>query len=878
MKTSRLSLRAMLIATSALIAPHMAFAQEADVDQEAAPQQEAQPEGEVIIVRGVNIPEPLRETSEVAAFLSTEDLERQSDSNAAEALTRVTGLTIAEDRFIYVRGLGERYSSAILNGSPLPSPEPLQRVVPLDLFPSSILENVLVQKTYSPEYPGEFGGGIIELSTLNLPKRPFFEAGLGIGYSSETTLDRGLTHFGSDGDPWGFDDETRKYPNAVRAATDTARRLSSANYSDAELQRIGRSFENAKLNLLQNNNDIPFNGSVDLSGGYTMDVGATRLGVVGVLGYSNDWETQQRREEEGFVENNVIVPRTFYDVLSTENKVGWDALFGAGVEFGEHRINWTNLYVRRTTKETSSREGFDELFGDDVRDDRTAWYERQLFSTQLAGEHGLGDFTVGWRAALAESRREAPYEKQIRYFFDDTTGMFLHDASRVRNGTGFSSLSDQVASAGVDIAYKLPLAGLPDPEFKFGVEHLDNSRSSESRLFRFVAQNQALPIAIQQQRVDFLLADFNIRPDRLVLVEATGADGAAAYDAQIEVTSAYAKVDAEIIPLVRTALGFRYERGLQSVNPRSLFLGEAAPSAAPKIKEEYFLPAATLTWNFFEEMQLRFGVSQTIGRPQFRELAPQQYLDPDSDRLFIGNPFLQNTEFLNFDARYEYYFGRQQYATVGLFYKDIDRPVESVVNDQGGTVSQTYLNAPKATLTGAEFEIKKIWEAPFASAWLASKNFLTQANYTYTTSEVQVGAGDVVFPLAGNGSPRPAQDFIIDGTRLQGQSEHVANLQVGWQDDELNEQATLIVTYASERSSARGRPGAPDFTQEPGVLMDFVYQRGFVIGGRDFSFSFKAANLLDEDFSEFQQLGGGHVDVNRYDLGQSVSLGLKAAF
>ena len=137
---------------------------------------------------------------------------------------------------------------------------------------------------------------------------------------------------------------------------------------------------------------------------------------------------------------------------------------------------------------------------------------------------------------------------------------------------------------------------------------------------------------MQQSRPDFLFVDFNINPDRLVIRETTGSQGAGAYDAQLEVTSAFVKADFEPILFLRLALGGRYERGLQAVTPRSLFLGEAQPAQPPKRKEEYFLPAGTLTWNFFEDMQLRIGASKTIGRPQFRELAPQQYLDPDSDR------------------------------------------------------------------------------------------------------------------------------------------------------------------------------------------------------------------------------------------------------
>ena len=150
MKTLSLTLTGVLLATSALIAPALAHAQTAPVEQtpaeQSAPQDEATQVDEIVVL-GRYIPEPNRESPEVAAFLTSEDLERTGDASAAAALTRVTGLSIVEGRFIYVRGLGERYSSALLNGSPLPSPEPLQRVVPLDLFPSSILEGVTVQKT-----------------------------------------------------------------------------------------------------------------------------------------------------------------------------------------------------------------------------------------------------------------------------------------------------------------------------------------------------------------------------------------------------------------------------------------------------------------------------------------------------------------------------------------------------------------------------------------------------------------------------------------------------------------------------------------------------------------------------------------------------------
>ncbi|KAK0339820.1 hypothetical protein LTR94_033031, partial [Friedmanniomyces endolithicus] len=157
-------------------------------------------------------------------------------------------------------------------------------------------------------------------------------------------------------------------------------------------------------------------------------------------------------------------------------------------------------------------------------------------------------------------------------------------------------------------------------------------------------------------------------------------NGANAYDGQLQVNAAYALVDAEIVPLVRTAFGVRFEDGKQSVTPRDLF-GGTPTYQSTEIEEQYWLPSFTGTWNFAEDQQLRFGASKTIGRPQFRELAPQAYTDPESNRIFIGNPYLVDTELLNLDARYEWYFARQQFITAGVFYKDMDKPVESVIVD-----------------------------------------------------------------------------------------------------------------------------------------------------------------------------------------------------
>lgn len=883
MKTLSLTLSGLLLASTALIAPGVAMAQQQDPVPAEVPAQDPQPESQVdeIVVLGRYIPEPLRETSEVAAFVTQEDLQRTGDDDAAAALTRVTGLSIVEGRFIYVRGLGERYSSALLNGSPLPSPEPLQRVVPLDLFPSSVLEGVTVQKTYSANYPGEFGGGVIDLQTITAPREAFLTVSASIGGNTETAGREGLIYYGSRTDFTGFDDGTRDVPGLLADALATGNRVATgADFTSTEIQAIGRDFVNAPLNLLQTQDYMQPNFGIDIAGGRTWDMGnGVDLGLVFVAGYDNSWRTRTGIQQEGRLDVDQLVVQTSYDYVSTENDVGLNFLGGLSLGNEDHELKWTNLYVRNTTKEARTRKGIDFAApgSGEVRDDYTEWFERTLFTSQLAGTHWLmdGDLELSWRGAYALTQRDAPYEKVIRYRLDPD-GVYRHDTEAQRNSTSFSELEDEILSGGADLAWTTALSDVRDLTVRGGVAYSDNTRDAQRRDFRFYAPN-GLPLDVQDSRVDYLFSDFNLGPNLLELQEITPSGGAAAYEAGLETQAAYVQVEAEIIPLVSVSAGVRYEDATQFVTPVDLF-GGALVFQPTQLENTYWLPSATLTWNFAEDMQLRLGASKTIGRPQFRELAPQQYLDPDNDRLFFGNPYLVDTELVNLDARVEWYFARGQYVTGGVFYKDIENPIESSINDIGSVIQQTYLNAPNATLMGFEIDAKKYWEMPDHSwDFVANKRWLVQANYTFTDSEVNVEAGDTVIPLSSGGVARPASDYIIDGSRMQGQSEHLANLQLGWEDEVARSQATILVTYVSERSSARGRPGEPDLIQEPGVMLDFVYRKDFDWMGRDMGLGIEVRNLLDEQYLEYQELGN-RITANAYDLGMSGSISLTTRF
>lgn len=829
-------------------------------------------EVEAVVVTG-NIPLVIRETSEVSSVLTADDLARQGDDTAAGALTRVTGLSLVAGRFIYVRGLGERYSSALLNGSPLPSPEPLQRVVPLDLFPSSILANVLVQKTYSNNFPGEFGGGVIALTTVGIPNRSFLSVGASVGGNTETTLKDGLGYYGGDYDWLGYDDGTRDTPDQLKLALLRGRRIDGSSFTPDELANIGKSFTNARLNLLQNIQPEP-NVGLDVSGGTSVDLGWGRAGVVAVLGYDNAWQTREGRQQSGEIDIDRLLPRQDFTFNSTQQNVDVNALLGFGLDLGDHELRFTNLYVRSTQKEARVRQGVDELAGGFFRDDFTEFFARTLFNHQLTGEHDLGRFSLNWRGAFAKATRDSPYEKVIR-FERGADGLFRTGTGRTQNRTRFSEVEDQLISGGFDLGYDLDLGENREVQLTAGYAYFDNDRQFEQRDFRFQPPSAGLNSNQQLQRPDFFFANPNIGPNGLQLQETTGSDGAAAYQAQLEVHAGYVQAEAELGEAYRVTGGLRYEDGRQTVDPFDLFGGPDPITAAP-IEEQYLLPAITGTYIFADgDMQFRVGASKTIARPQFRELAPSTFLDPENDRLFIGNQFLTDSELLNLDARYEWYFGSRQFLNAGVFYKDIDRPIEVIVGGSTSDIVTTFINAPRAVVYGAEFEIRKNTRLLQSTPFFRDKSILTAANYTYTKSELRIDDGDEVFPGSGAGDASPASQFFRDGQPLQGQSDYLVNAQFGWEsdDEERGSQATLLLTYVSDRTSARGRPGQPDFTESPGLRLDLVMRKGFVVAGRPFRFGVEARNLTGENFEEFQDLNG-RIDLNTYEIGQSISFSL----
>ncbi|MES2338732.1 MAG: TonB-dependent receptor [Pseudomonadota bacterium] len=884
---------ALCLATTALVAP-AAFAQTTapapaatpPAQQEAAPAQEqvdtSTPgaEGvEDIIVVGRNIPDTVRATPQVVSVLSAADIARTGEGDIAGALQRVTGLSLVGNGFVFVRGLGDRYSSSLLNGSPLPSPEPLRRVVPLDIFPTNVIASSLVQKSYSANYPGEFGGGVINLTTRAVPEKTFLQIGGSVSADTVTTSELGYVYDGGRYDATGFDSGERRVPGFIRVAGASGASVTNA----ADLITMS----NAPTTLLLANPQLPANLSGETSFGTSVDVGGVRLGLIGAGGINNGWRTRDAVQQVTDAASGALV-RDFRTVL-TDNRVIVNGLLGLGAEFGDQKIRFTNLYIHDTLKQSRLAKGATSNIGvlpggiQPFIEQNTNWFERQLIDSQLVGEFKFGDLSLDLRGSYAETERNSPYERAFTYQYSAAARDYTNNLSGLQGASvNFSELNESLWSGQADVAWKLPTAR--PITVSGGYYYADTDRASTRYTFRYqLPGGVALNPVAAQQRPDYLLSDSTIQRFGIVLQNTSTALGAAAYDAELTIHAGYGQVEAELVDGLRVNAGVRYEKADERVTTSN-------GTRNTLLANDYWLPAATITWNFAEDMQLRLHGSKTIARPQFRELAPQIYQDFESDRQFFGNPLLVDSQLYNAEARYEWFFGRNQRFTLAGFFKRIDKPIEAIAFFPAGTDSlQTgFSNAPSANLYGAEVEGQKNFDlAPvFAGDFFATKRLLVIANYTWTQSKLKAGAELVASPLQPlNGNPvlQPANLLFRDGAPLVGQSDHLVNVQLGIEDTASLSQFTVLLNYASDRVTNRGPVSAgggvrlPDLTERPGFRLDLVGRQGFSIRGVEFEVKAEARNLTGTRYQEFQDFGDGkRVDVNTYRVGRVFSLGLSA--
>jgi TonB-dependent receptor len=813
-----------------------------------------------IVTLGRFIPEEKRATASISNVLDAEAFEAAGDSSVADGLKRVSGLNLQGGKFVYIRGLGERYSSTVLNGSTLPSPEPINRVVPLDLFPSSIIESVLVQKTFSAQYPAEFAGGTIQMRTKVVPDEPFFTLSSGVGYSGNTTGHDGLVYKGGNDDWQGTDDGTRDLSAPLKAAIAGDRQLRPNNmfyregFTPAELETIGESLPN---NYTTQTKSIQPDTSLSANFGTAFYPGDFRLGALGNLSYSNSWDTLEvtrntyASNSEG--ELSLANEQVF---RSTEQSVDSSMFFTAGAQYADaHTLKATVLQIHKMDDLAGNLTGYLATEGQMIDQTRLEWIEQDLLSTQIDGEHlfnDLNELTINWHYNESRAKREAPDMREYRYDLDPASNRYKFSLRGDANTRMWSALEDQNKDIGISVGMFLQTPFNTSTQFNAGLSRAEKDRDSEIRRFTYFDQGGASVDSELQFRgsLDEIINADTIGGRGFQLRETTRPTDN--YVASQQLDAWYAEADIEVSYNFRLLAGLRGEESAQYVQTFDLFNKQAAPIESELNSKDVF-PALTGTLILDQwDMQLRGSYSETISRPDFRELSPSPFTHPVTGYIIVGNPDLTVAYIKNFDTRWEWYMSADESVSIGLFYKEFEAPIEAVIKP-GAANERTFINAREATTRGIEFD---------AYRWLGSvherlDNVYLAANLTLIESEVAI---------------RPENAGILTNpTRpLQGQADYIANLQLGY-DDGFTQKGSFVYHITGAKIREVGILGAPDVMDEAYGELDFAYTRYW---GENLELSFKAKNLLNSR----QETTQGGLDVNSFREGRSASLGVTWTF
>ncbi len=804
--------------------------------------------------------ERLRSAS-VSEVLGAEQMSRAGDSDAGSALARVTGLTLVGGEFIFVRGLGERYSATLLNRASVPSPDPSRKVVPMSLFPTGVIESIRVQKSYSPDMPGEFGGGSVDIRTNSIPDENFFNISLSGGFLQGTTGKKGLTYQGGSNDWLGRDDGTRALPGIVADAVAgdvpliEATVFNPVGFTAEELEAFGDAFP--VIYDIKEKENQPDHG-LTLEGGMKGQWGDWSAGFLSAASWSQSWANREEVRRQFNIGEGELQLRDEYDLTRTERTVEGNLFLTAGLNFQDnHEISWTSMLLRQTVDDTRKQVGFDQDTGGIVDTTTLEYEERDLLAHQIEGRHTfpmLSDFTLRWDASDARARRLSP-DTRIYLFEEDRrspTGLVFSRRTD-NNFRNYGDLSDEVMEYGADI--ELPLTfGPANLTLSAGWRELDRDRDSDLRRFKF-GGIQRFPLDFRfQDSLELIINPDTISPDGLVIRESTRATDNSF--ALLDIEAFYGMVDLLLWERVRLAGGVRVEDWSQSAVTFDLFNPDGDPISA-NLKAKDTLPSASVTVYLTERQQIIASYGETIIRPDLRELSPAEFTDPVLDAPVIGNPDLLPSGLVHYDLRYDFSPTPTELVSLGVFYKEITDPIELIILPSEALLV-TFANADGAENYGVEFEVRK--NLGFLNRWLFTTPLwdrLTIAgNASWIESKIEISE----------------QGILTTNSRaLQGQSPYVLNGQISYIHEEGGPEATLLYNVAGKRISEVGVLGQPDKYAQPFEQLDFTL--AWPIGERA-KFKFKAQNLLDSTF-EIKQ---GSETTQIYQKGRKFSVGLDIRF
>ena len=779
-----------------------------------------------------------RNAANIVSSVSAEQISRSPDGDAGQAVQRVSGVTVQEGKYVFVRGLGERYTTTSLNGTRIPSPDPERKVVPFDLFPSSLLEGITTSKTFTPDQPGDFSGAAVNVRTREFPARRVLTFSASAGLNTAAT-GKDLTRAPTVGPEW------RGSAGSARSIPDPASAVSSlSGMPQSEINGIIGSFRNAWS--ARPGSGAP-NGSFGVTLGGEDPVLRQPIGYIGSFTYSNGQEIRSDETRALIISSsNGFQPLNQSRGVTTRNSVLWGGILNLSTRIGSStKLSLNNTYNRGADNEASELAGTNEEFAVNLDVTRLTFTQRTVRSHQLAGEHLIGNnHLVDWSFSGSRVDRYEPDRSDIAYItaIDPETGVSSPTAWLGGPRSATRTFSDLVESSYEGSGnYRILLGSSGNPaSVKVGAAYRTVDREVDSRAFDIT--NRGLSEADRQVSPEQIFAGPYAQDSRLSLfINANGGR----YDARDRLSAGYAQVELPVSSRLRLIGGARLERwelDLSTLNP------QGAASSTSRINTD-LLPSLALNYQLAESQTVRLSASQTLSRPEYREIASVSSFEPIGGLITFGNPNLRRSLIQNYDLRWEWYPRSGEVVSVALFAKRFKDPIERVLVNQTGALANSFVNAEKADNYGIELELRK--SLAFVSPGLAP--LAVFANTTFMRSRITPGNNDIS-SLTSTDRPMVGQaEYVVNGGLTYAGASGLS--------------ATALYNVVGPRIVEAGALPFPDAYEQLRHVIDLSVQLPVLNGT---ALKLDAKNLLDSPYRVTQ----GGVTRLEYKAGRILSAGV----
>ena len=818
-----------------------------------------------------------RNSATVVDGISSETFKKTPDSKASDVLKRISGASVQDNKFVVVRGLSDRYNFALINGAPLPSSESDRKAFSFDVFPSNMLDNLVIIKTATPDLPGEFAGGVIDINTTEPKENDFQSIQIGSSYNLITTFKDFKTYDGSKTDFLGFSSSSRTLPSGLPSTEDfnNLSALQKAEYAKSIPNSWGTYSRFALPNL-----------NLQYSIGKTIKLAEERnFGYVFAYNYQSNMSFNKvtRREFEESAAG-VITKNELKDSAYTQSVLN-SAMFNMKYKLNKNNsLQLKTLYSLSSDDKVNIRNGKRDMDVESVFSEKSTniWYtQNKLLSSQLLGNHEFKNkIKFKWIAGISDVKREIPFLRRTVYQQSDTALPFAaviqnNDISTLGAGNMFwSLLNEKIVSAKYDLSIPLEFLNTKT-ELKIGGMHQYRTRSFESRNLGFSKYNPAGSLNFNDQLLSlpedqiFSNSNLGLMADGqggFKLEEGTNVDDS--YQAFSLLNAAYAMFDTKITDKFRVVGGARIESYHQ--NFKYIEFGSNLQQNIDTTVVD-ILPSVNLIYSLTNKINFRLSASKTVSRPEFRELAPFSFYNFLNDNLTSGDPTLKRASINNYDARFEFFPGAGQIFSVSTFYKQFTNPIELILRTgTSGTPELYYDNVGNTKNYGAEFEYRMnlgFLNSKDSTSFLNDITFYANASIIRSSVDLSMYAGQAEY----TNSARP----------LQGQSPYIINAGIYYSaPKDVN--FSLSYNLVGQRIAIAGSIQEPSVWENGRNVIDFQISKMFK---KKLELKLNIKDLLAQDLIYFQDINknkkydkGTDSAWQEITFGQTVSMSLKYNF